>query len=51
MWDWYTRPGGMKRIPTWKLGIAIALLACLTTIVLWLFYAAIAPILFTPVGR
>ena len=51
MWDWYTRPGGLKRIPTWKLAFVVAGLACATTVVLWLLFAALAPVLFTPVGR
>ncbi len=51
MWDWYNRPGGIRRIPTWKLAIAFALIAVGTTVVLWLLYAAVAPFLFTPVRR
>ena len=51
MWDWYNRPGGIRRVPTWKLALVFAALAIGTTIVLWLLYAALAPLLFRPIPR
>lgn len=51
MWDWYTRPGGIRRTPTWKIALVLAAAACVTTVVLWLVYAALAPLLFTRVPR
>jgi hypothetical protein len=51
MWDWYNRPGGIRRIPTWKVAVVVAVAACVITLVLWLLYAALAPLLFTPVRR
>lgn len=51
MWDWYNRPGGIRRVPTWKLALVFAGLAILSTVILWLFYAALAPLLFRPIPR
>ncbi|HET6316051.1 MAG TPA: hypothetical protein VFG86_06315 [Chloroflexota bacterium] len=49
MWDWYTRPGGLRRVPTWKIALVVTALACAVTVALWLLYAALAPLLFTRV--
>ena len=51
MWDWYNRPGGIRRVPTWKLALVFAALAVAITIILWLLYAALAPLLFRPIPR
>jgi len=46
MWDWYTRPGGLRRTPTWKVALVVAVLACVATVVLWLLYAVLATFVF-----
>ena len=49
MWDWYNRPGGLSRVPTWKVAVVLVVLGVMSTLVLWFLYAALAPILFRPV--
>lgn len=49
MWDWYNRPGGIRRVPTWKVALALAIAGVVSTIVIWLLYAALAPVMFRPV--
>ena len=51
MWDWYNRPGGLSRIAAWKFALALALIACAVSVVLWLLYSLVAQFLFTPVNR
>jgi hypothetical protein len=51
MWNWYNRPGGISAIPTWKVALALAIAAIVCTIVLWLLYALLAPLLLRPVPR
>jgi len=36
-------------VPTWKIALVIAALACLTTVVMWLLYAVLAPLIFSRV--
>ena len=51
MWDWYNRPGGIRRVPTWKVVLVLIAAGVLSTVLIWLLYAAIAPFLFRPVPR
>jgi hypothetical protein len=51
MWDWYNRPGGIRRVPTWKVALFLALAAVISTVVIWLIYSALAPFLFRPIPR
>ena len=46
LWDWYNRPGGIASVPTWKVVLAVALFGVLCSVVLWLLYSALAPLLF-----
>ena len=50
MWDWYTRPGGIRRVPTWKIAVVIAGLAVATTILFVLLYAVLFPLIFSKIG-
>ena len=51
MWDWYNRPGGIRRVPTWKIALVLVGMAILSTIVIWFLYAFLSPVLFRPVPR
>lgn len=49
MWDWYNRPGGIKSVPTWKVAMVLVAAGIVSTVVIWLLYALLAPVLFRPV--
>ena len=51
MWDWYNRPGGISRVPTWKIALALVVMAVVVTVVMWVLYVFLAAVLFRPIPR
>lgn len=49
MWDWYNRPGGIKRVPTWKIVLIMIGSAVISTVLIWILFSFLAPVLFTRV--
>jgi hypothetical protein len=49
MWDWYNRPGGRARLSTRTVALVMIISGIVTSILIWIIYALLAPIMFSPI--